>query len=127
MRLEAVGRSSESAGEAARPSSAIEPTGHQVSSSRPQKRSGSRARVAWYVRRLQCMSPQEILWRSSDVLRQRAWRLRQVPPTETAPWYLARFARDVYRANPKLAKAPRFESALPAGALDAVPADDVRR
>ena len=127
MRLEAVGRSSESAGEAARPSSAIEPTGHQVSSSRPQKRSGSRARVAWYVRRLQCMSPQEILWRSSDVLRQRAWRLRQVPPTAAAPWYLARFARDVYRANPKLAKAPRFESALPAGALDAVPADDVRR
>ena len=29
--------------------------------------------------------------------------------------------------KPKLAKAPRFESPLPAGALDAVPADDVRR
>jgi hypothetical protein len=76
-----------------------------------QKRSGSRARVAWYVRRLQCMSPQEVLWRSSDVLRQRAWRLR----------------RDGYRATPKLAQTPRFESALPAGALDLVPADEVRR
>jgi hypothetical protein len=44
-----------------------------------------------------------------------------------APRYLPRFARDAYRVTPKLAKAPRFESALPAGALDAVPADEVRR
>jgi hypothetical protein len=29
--------------------------------------------------------------------------------------------------KPRLAKTPRFESSLPAGALDAVPADDVRR
>jgi len=29
--------------------------------------------------------------------------------------------------KPKLARAPRFDSPLPAGALDAVPADDVRR
>jgi hypothetical protein len=72
------------------------------------------------------MSPQEVLWRSSDVLRQRAWRLKQVP-TATAPRSLARFARDGYRVKPKLAKAPRFESPLPAGALDAVPGDDVRR
>jgi hypothetical protein len=72
------------------------------------------------------MSPQEVLWRSSDVVRQRAWRLKHVPAA-TAPRSLARFARDGYRAKPKLAKAPRFESPLPAGALAAVPADDVRR
>ena len=77
-----------------------------------QKRSGGRARLAWYARRLQVMSPQEVVWRSSDALRQRAWQLRQVPPTATAS-----------RVKPKLAQAPRFESPLPAGALDAVPAD----
>ena len=55
----------------------------------------------------------------------RAWRLKQVPPAATAPRYLARLARDGYQVKPKLAKAPRFESPLPAGALDAVPADDV--
>ena len=89
--------------------------------------SASRARVSWYVRRLQCMSPQEVVWRSSDVLRQAAWRPRQVPPPATASQYLARFASNGYRVKPKLAKAPRFEAPLPAGALDAVPADDVRR
>ncbi len=88
-----------------------------------------RARIAWYVRRLQCMSPQEVLWRSSDALRQTAWRLRQVPASTapTAPRPLARFARDSYRAKPKLAMANRFESRLPAGVLDAIPADDIRR
>jgi Heparinase II/III-like protein/Heparinase II/III N-terminus len=82
----------------------------EVPSPSSRKRAGSRTRVAWYVRRLQCMSPQEVLWRSSDVLRQRAWRLKQAPG-----------------ATPKLARPPRFESPLPAGALDAVPADEVRR
>ena len=106
----------------------MEPVGRpQGPPSHSQERSGSRARVAWYVRRLQCMSPQEVVWRSSDVLRQRTWRLKQVPPTATAPRYLARFAGDGYREKSKLAKAPRFESPLPAGALDAVPADEVRR
>jgi hypothetical protein len=128
MQLEAADRSPESAGEAAPPNSAMEPIGHpQVPASHPQKRPDSRARVAWYVRRLQCMSPQEVLWRSSDVLRQRAWRLKQVPPTATGPRFLARSVRDGYRVQPKLTKAPRFDSPLPAGALDAVPADDVRR
>ena len=98
----------------------------EVPSPHSQQRSGSRARLAWYVRRLQCMSPQEVLWRSSDVLRQRAWRPKQVAAA-TAPRYLARLAPDGYRVKPRLAKAPRFESPLPAGALDAVPADDVRR
>jgi Heparinase II/III-like protein/Heparinase II/III N-terminus len=128
MRLEAVGRSPESGEGAAPPSSAIEPDVRpQAPSSHAQERSVSRTSVAWYVRRLQRMSPQEVLWRSSDVLRQRVWRLKQVPPTATAPRYLARFARGGYRVKPKLAKVPRFESPLPAGALDAVPADDVRR
>src|SRR5690242_20396001 len=128
MRLEADGRSSEPAEEATPLRLAMEPVrGPQVPSSHSQRRSGSRARLAWYVRRLQCMSPQEVLWRSSDVLRQRAWRLKQVPPTVTAPRYLARFARDRYRVKANLAKAPHFQSPLPAGALDAVPEDDVRR
>jgi Heparinase II/III-like protein/Heparinase II/III N-terminus len=89
--------------------------------------SASWGRVSWYVRRLQCMSPQEVVWRSSDVLRQAAWRLRQVPPPAMASQYLARFASNGSQVKPKLAKAARFESPLPAGALDAVPANDVRR
>ena len=127
MRLEAADQSSESAEKAAPSSSAREPTGRpQLPSPHARKRAGNRERVAWYVRRLQCMSPQEVLWRSSDALRQRAWRLRQVP-VATAPPSLRRLARDGYRAKPKLTKAPRFEAPLPPGALDAVPADDVRR
>jgi Heparinase II/III-like protein/Heparinase II/III N-terminus len=98
----------------------------EVPSLHSQQRSGSRARLAWYVRRLKCMSPQEVLWRSSDVLRQRAWRPKQVAAA-TAPRYLARLVPDGYRVKPRLANAPRFASPLPAGALDAVPADDVRR
>jgi hypothetical protein len=128
MRLEAAGRPSEPAGGAAPPSSALEPAGRpQLPSAQSQNRPGSKARAAWYVRRLQCMSPQEILWRSSDVLRQRAWRLKQVPPTATAPLHPSRFVRDGHRVKPKLAKAPRFGSSLPAGALDSVPADEVQR
>ena len=79
------------------------------------------------MRRLQCMSPQEVLWRSSDVIRQRVWRLKQVPPTATAPQHMARLSRAGYRVKPKLAKVPCFESSLPARALGAVPADDARR
>jgi hypothetical protein len=58
------------------------------------------------------MSPQEVWWRSCDVLRQRVWRHRQVANTATAP---------------KLATTRRFELPLPAGVLDAVPADEVER
>jgi Heparinase II/III-like protein/Heparinase II/III N-terminus len=128
MGLEAVGRSSESVAEAEPSNSATEPGGRpQLPSSQSQQRSGSKARAAWYLHRLQCMSPQEVLWRSSDVFRKRAWRLKQVPPRAQVQRYLARLARDGYRVKPKLAKAPRFESPLPAGALDAAPSDDVRR
>jgi heparinase II/III-like protein len=70
----------------------------------------SRARVAWYVNRLRCMSVQEVGWRSADVLRQRAWRSRQVRPPE-----------------PKLAGTARFSAPLPAGVLDLVPAHEARR
>jgi hypothetical protein len=126
MRLEAADQSSESAGKAVPPSSMAPGGRPQGPSSHDQKRAGSTTRVAWYMRRLQCMSPQEVLWRSSDVLRQTAWRLKQVP-TAAAPRYPARFARDGYRVKSKLAKAPRFESPLPARALDTVPANDVRR
>jgi hypothetical protein len=73
------------------------------------------------------MSPQEVVWRSSDFLRQRAWRPRQVSVTATASRYPARLARRGYRVAPTLAQAPRFESPLPAGVLDAVPAEDKRR
>ena len=85
MRLEAASQSSESAGKAAPPNSVTDPAEPpQVPSLHAGKRGGGRARVAWYVRRLQCMSPQEVLWRSSDALRQRAWRLRQVPTSDGA-------------------------------------------
>jgi hypothetical protein len=71
------------------------------------------------------MSPQEVVWRTSDALRQRAWRPRQVPAS-AVPWYLARLARDGDRAGPARAGALRF-APLPAGTLEAVPAGDARR
>ena len=120
MRLEAADRSSEPAAGTASPSAAMESAGSpQVPPSRSRERSGGRARVAWYVRRLRCMSAQEVLWRSTDVLRQRGWRGRQVPPAATAGPHPA------YGVKLKLAEATRFESPLPAGALDSVPAADV--
>jgi hypothetical protein len=64
------------------------------------------------------MSAQEVSWRSADALRKRAWRPKQVPlASASAP----------LREQPKLVGAPRFQSALPAGALDTVPADDAQR
>jgi hypothetical protein len=71
------------------------------------------------------MSPQEVVWRTSDALRQRAWRPRQVPAS-AVPRYLTRLARDGDRAGPSQAGAPRF-APLPAGTLEAVPAGDARR
>jgi Heparinase II/III-like protein/Heparinase II/III N-terminus len=128
MRLEAVGQPSESAEEEATPpGSATEPAADPQPSPDSRGRPGHRARVAWYVRRLRCMSPQEVLWRSGDVLRQRAWRPRQVPPGATAARNPARSARDRSRVKPNLAGVPRFESSFSAEALAAVPADDVRR
>jgi len=101
VRLEAADRSPESAEGAVAPGPAAE--------SVP---SGSKLGIAWYLHRLRCMSPQEILWRSADAARQRAWRQKQVPPSQV---------------RPKLAGTPRFESRLPSGTFDAVPADAVRR
>jgi hypothetical protein len=71
------------------------------------------------------MSPQEVVCRTSDALRQRAWRPRQVPAS-AVPWYLARLARVGDRAGPGQAGALRF-APLPAGTLEAVPAGDARR
>ena len=73
------------------------------------------------------MSPQEVFWRSADVLRHTAWQLRQVPPTATAPRHSVRFRRAGYQVKPKLIRTLRFESALPAGVLAAAPVDDVSR
>jgi hypothetical protein len=78
--------------------------------SQSQKPSGGRAKAAWYVNRLRCMSPQEVVWRSADVLRQRAWRPRQIHPP-----------------IPKRPGTAHFSSPLPAGALDTVPAGEARR
>jgi hypothetical protein len=71
------------------------------------------------------MSPQEVVWRTSDALRQRAWRPRQVPAS-AVPRYLTRLARDGGRAAPSRAGALRF-APLPAGTLEAVPAGDASR
>jgi hypothetical protein len=73
-------------------------------------------RVAWYLRRLWCMSPQELSWRSDDALRKRAWRRRQVLTRD-----------EEIRALPRVAAGARFRSPLPAGAMEAVPADDAQR
>lgn len=107
MPVEATDRSSESAAAAAAPNSAP---------ARPAP--AVRARVAWYLHRLRCMSAQEVGWRSADAVRKRAWRARQVLPASAAA---------PFRAQPRLVGSPRFRSALPAGALDAVPAGDARR
>ena len=100
MRLEAADQSSGPAAAAA-PIGAAEP---------------AQPRVAWYLRRLWCMSPQELSWRSDDALRKRAWRRRQVLTRD-----------EEVRALPRVAASARFRSPLPAGAMKAVPADDARR
>jgi Heparinase II/III-like protein/Heparinase II/III N-terminus len=100
MRLEAADRSSGPA-EAAAPIGAAE---------------SAQPRVAWYLRRLWCMSPQELSWRSDDALRKRAWRRRQVLTRD-----------EEIRALPRAAASARFRSPLPAGAMEAVPADDAQR
>jgi hypothetical protein len=111
--------------EAATPDSAVDAAGSGVPSPPARDGSGTRARVEWYLRRLQCMSPQEVVWRTSDAVRQRAWRRKQVPAS-AVPRYLTRLARDGHRVGPEPASAPRF-APLPAGTLDAVPAGDARR
>jgi len=104
VRVEAAGRSPESVDGAAAPGS--------VSQSAP---SANGVPVMWYLYRLRCMSPQEVWWRSADLLRKRAWRRRQVP------------LQAGYPVRPELAGSPRFLSPLPAGALDAVPPADAQR
>ena len=71
------------------------------------------------------MSPQEVLWRSSDVLRHRAWRLRQIPVAAPASRNPAGLVRIDYRAKPRLVTVRRFASRLPAEALDVMPANQV--
>ncbi len=128
MRLDAGDRSPESAKGIASPDSAIRSDGHPpLPPPSPAERPGGSPRIAWYLRRLRCMSAREVGWRSSDRLRQRAWRPRQVPPAASVLPYQVRPARGAPSSGPKLIGAPRFESALPAGALDAVPARDARR
>ena len=111
--------------EAAPPDSAVTAAASGAPSPPARAGAGTRARVEWYLRRLQCMSPQEVAWRTSDALKQRAWRSRQVPAS-AVPWYLTRLARDGDRAAPSQAGALRF-APLPAGTLEAVPVGDARR
>ncbi len=128
MRLEAADRSPEPAEETASPGPATEPAGHPpVPVPRSLERSGSASRVAWYVRRLRCMSAREIVWRSSDVLRKRAWRGRQVSPAAAARRQRAGLGRREGRLERGQGNSPRFESSLPASVLSAIPADDASR
>lgn len=108
MSLETAGRSSEPRSKTADPAGAERPGSPQP---------GSMVRAAWYWHRLRCMSAQEVSWRAADALRKRAWRRRQVPVP----------LQDAYLARPELVGSPRFRSPLPAGALDAVTAQDVQR
>jgi hypothetical protein len=116
MRIEAGDRAAGPAAVTAPPDGATESAGN------PQD---PFARIGWYLRRLQRMSAREVVWRSSDVLKKQAWQGKQVLPATTVAAHHARAIRKEQRARPKLAGALRFESPLPAGALDAVPADDV--
>src|SRR6202012_1277277 len=101
MRLEAAADSSTA-------SAAIPGTGATGPSARPLGGVGT----AWYLQRLRRMSPQEVLWRSADVARKRAWRSRQGVTVDKAPAPV---------------RAGRFTSPLPLRALDAVAASDVKR
>jgi hypothetical protein len=120
MRIDADDLSSESGEGRVPPDSATEPAGRRLSPARA--RSGSGPRIAWYVSRLRCMSVREVMWRSSDVLRKKAWQPKHVPPARGMP--SAGATRTGHKAKLKLAGAC-FKSPLPPGALDAVPADDV--
>jgi hypothetical protein len=62
------------------------------------------------------------------VFRKRAWRRRQVPPTATAP-PASQETPPASRETPPASResVPRFASPLPAGALDAAPADARQR
>ncbi len=127
MQLEAADRSAGSTAEEAPPASATEAAGHTAELlPQPRKQPGSKARLGWYVHRLRCMSPQEMLWRSADVVRKRTWQPRQVLPAGQVPRDPDGLARPGYRAKLKLARVPRFASPLPAGILDAVPASEAR-
>ncbi|MFE5581784.1 alginate lyase family protein [Kitasatospora sp. NPDC056531] len=64
--------------------------------------------AGWYLRRLSAMGPQEVAGRVGDALRRRRWRSLTPPP------------------GPAVAGA-RFTAVLPAGAIDAVPADAAKR
>ncbi|MFF2148588.1 alginate lyase family protein [Kitasatospora sp. NPDC058190] len=63
--------------------------------------------AGWYLRRLSAMGPQEVAGRVGDALRRRRWR-SLTPP------------------GPAVTGA-RFTAVLPAGAIDAVPADAAKR
>jgi Heparinase II/III-like protein/Heparinase II/III N-terminus len=105
MRIEAAGRSADSA---AGTTGAV-PAAESAPESAP---SASRVSLAWYLHRLRRMSPREVLWRSTDAARKLAWRRKQVPSAATTP---------------KPVEAPRFQSPLPGGTLATIPADDTQR
>jgi hypothetical protein len=125
MRLDVARRAAEADAAAGLSASATEAAAPVVGSPNSPKPQGHRARLQWYASRLRCMSPQEVVWRSADVVRHRAWRLRQVPVAGPAPRHPVRGAPHGYRAKPRLVTVRGFASGLPAGALDVIPADDL--
>jgi len=76
------------------------------------------SRLGWYARRLACMSPAEICWRTRDQLMHAAWRRRQVSRQEMAAWPSRRLSRPPGQSE---SGDRRFAAVLPAGTADLVP------
>jgi Heparinase II/III-like protein/Heparinase II/III N-terminus len=78
--------------------------------------------LQWYARRLERMSPSEVVWRVEDRLRQEAWARRQFgPPTAPA----LSNGSGPFRPAQREARAPATQRATPrpsAGDLSALPA-----
>ncbi|MGH9104687.1 MAG: alginate lyase family protein [Acidimicrobiales bacterium] len=82
------------------------------------------AKLAWYLKRLQKMSGPELAWRLSDQGRKFLWSFEQVPPV--GPGRRAAGVMSLHRpgrggAHPLGER--RFRAVLPAGTLQAVPAE----
>jgi Heparinase II/III-like protein/Heparinase II/III N-terminus len=77
------------------------------------------SRLGWYARRLACMSPAEVCWRTRDQLMRAAWQRRQVSRAEMAAWPSQRSSQHG-RTQPGSGER-RFAAILPAGTADLVP------
>ncbi len=95
--------------------SALEPTA-PITGARRQ------AKVGWYLKRLEKMSTSEVARRAADQTRKWVWAHDQVSLQTARQWRAGGAPLPSRRARPHLLGQPRFTAALPAGALQDVPA-----